>query len=227
MISKRFYSKRSLGLVVVSLLLVSKASAADAPLTDWVDPKTGHRVVRLSREPGSASLYFHQYPFSADGKKMVFTAPSGIWSVDLETHKLEQVVKGRVGILLTGRKSGDVYYIRRKRRDQESVNEEYRPQGDIQGRPRSLSGNDDDDDDDEKEDERREGGRRQRLGFQNPGFHARTWWHETNAVASVPDRLFGFGFHQSARGGWGLDRHSSSANRRLSAVSLPASLHAR
>lgn len=154
-------SKRSLGLVVAFLLIIGKASAADAPPTDWVDPKTGHRVVRLSREPGSASLYFHQYPFSADGKKMVFTAPSGIWSVDLETHELEQVVKGRVGILLTGRKTGDVYYIRRKRRDQEAVNEEYRPQGDIQGRPRSLSDDDDDDED------RREGGRRRR---------GRRWW---------------------------------------------------
>ena len=70
--------------------------AAEEPPVDWVDAKTGHRVVRLSREPGSASLYFHQYPYSADGKKLIFTAPSGIWTVDLETHELDQVVEGRV-----------------------------------------------------------------------------------------------------------------------------------
>jgi len=29
------------------------------PPTDWVEP-SGHRVIRLSREPGSGSLYFHQ-----------------------------------------------------------------------------------------------------------------------------------------------------------------------
>jgi oligogalacturonide lyase len=101
-----------------ALTLTSVAAASDEkaaakePPVDWVDPKTGHRVVRLSKEPGSASLYFHQYPYSADGKKLVFTAPSGIWTVDLETKELDHVVKDRVAILLTGRKSGDVYYIR-------------------------------------------------------------------------------------------------------------------
>ena len=88
------------------------AFGEDEPPVEWIDAKTGHRVVRLSREPGSASLYFHQYPYSADGKKLVFTAPSGIWTVNLETHELDQVVEGRVGMLLTGRKTGDVYYVR-------------------------------------------------------------------------------------------------------------------
>jgi oligogalacturonide lyase len=95
------------------VMFFGTAQAEDDLPTDWIDAKTGHRVVRLSREPGSASLYFHQYPYSADGKKLVFTAPSGIWTVDLDTHELQQVVKGRVGILLTSRKSGDVFYIRR------------------------------------------------------------------------------------------------------------------
>jgi hypothetical protein len=27
---------------------------------EWIDPDTGHRVIRLSDEPGSQSLYFHQ-----------------------------------------------------------------------------------------------------------------------------------------------------------------------
>src|SRR5512139_3031492 len=40
---------------------------------DWVDPDTGHRVIRLSRVPGeSQSLYFHQNEFAAAGDKLVF-----------------------------------------------------------------------------------------------------------------------------------------------------------
>lgn len=82
------------------------------PPVEWVDANTGHRVVRLSKEPGSASLYFHQYPYSADGKKLIFAAPTGIWTVDLDTRELDQVVEGSVQPLLTGFKTGDVYYIR-------------------------------------------------------------------------------------------------------------------
>jgi oligogalacturonide lyase len=51
------------------------SSATTGQLRDeWVDPDTGHRVVRLSRIPGeSESFYFHQNAFTAEGDKMVFT----------------------------------------------------------------------------------------------------------------------------------------------------------
>jgi oligogalacturonide lyase len=40
---------------------------------DWIDPDTGHRIMRLSRVPGeSQSLYFHQNEFTASGDKLVF-----------------------------------------------------------------------------------------------------------------------------------------------------------
>jgi oligogalacturonide lyase len=84
---------------------------AEAP-REWIEPQTGHRVVRLSREPGSQSLYFHQYPFSADGNTMVFTRRDGIYAVDLATREVERVVEGRVGVLVTGRKTGDIYFLR-------------------------------------------------------------------------------------------------------------------
>jgi oligogalacturonide lyase len=86
--------------------------AQEEPPREWIEPETGHRVVRLSREPGSASLYFHQYAFSADGKKVVITTRDGISAVDLETRNVEPVVRGRVRVLVTGRKTGDVYYLR-------------------------------------------------------------------------------------------------------------------
>jgi len=105
---------RLLGSFVASCMLLPASSllfAEEEPPVEWVEPETGHRVVRLSKEPGSKSLYFHQYPFSADGKKMVFSTPNGISAVNLETREVESVVEGRVRMLVTGRKTGDIYFL--------------------------------------------------------------------------------------------------------------------
>jgi oligogalacturonide lyase len=154
----------------VALAVVASCAVAlaeEEPPVEWVDAKTGHRVVRLSREPGSASLYFHQYPYSADGKKLIFTSPTGIWTVDLETRELDQVVEGRVGVLLTGRKTGDVYYIRWRPREGEAERDELRAQGDV--RPRR---------------DRRRPGR----GWRGTGevFAANLDTHEERLVAKLP-----------------------------------------
>src|SRR5262249_2575366 len=44
----------------------SKAASdlANEPPREWIDPSTGHRVIRLSTEPGSSSLYFHQNAYT-------------------------------------------------------------------------------------------------------------------------------------------------------------------
>jgi oligogalacturonide lyase len=34
-------------------------ACAPAPPSDWIDPATGHRVIRLSGDGGGSSLYFH------------------------------------------------------------------------------------------------------------------------------------------------------------------------
>ena len=60
---------------------------AEPPPKEWIDKDTGHRVIRLSDEPNTQSLYFHQYSFSPDGKKLVFTSPTGIYQVDLQTRE--------------------------------------------------------------------------------------------------------------------------------------------
>ena len=92
----------------------SQALAADAPPKEWIDPDTGHRVVRLSDEPGSESFYFNVNPFTPDGKKMVFTSPTGIYVIDLATRKIEKVVEGRhLRVILVGRRTGQVYYSQR------------------------------------------------------------------------------------------------------------------
>jgi oligogalacturonide lyase len=87
------------------------AQKAEAP-REWIDQDTGHRVVRLSDEPGSQSLYFHQNPYTPDGQKLIITTPSGLAAVDLRTRAIEKIVEGRVGIIIVGRKSGQVYYTR-------------------------------------------------------------------------------------------------------------------
>jgi oligogalacturonide lyase len=86
--------------------------AADEPPTEWIEPATGHRVIRLSREPGTASLYFHQNAYSADGKKLIVTSPGGLSTINLQTREIDLVVTGRVGVLVTGHKTGQIYYTR-------------------------------------------------------------------------------------------------------------------
>lgn len=100
--------------IIITLhILTSLALAQSPPPREWIDPDTGHRVIRLSDEPGSASLYFHQNPYTPDGKKLIVTTPTGLSAINLTTRAVEKVVEGRVGtILIVGRKSGDVYYTR-------------------------------------------------------------------------------------------------------------------
>lgn len=94
------------------LVAVYAAMAQPAPPKSWIDPDTGHRAVRLTYEPNSASLYFNQNGYSADGKKMVSITPEGISVSDLETKATKSVVKGRVSIIVTGHKTQNVYYTR-------------------------------------------------------------------------------------------------------------------
>ena len=115
-------SRSSLPAIVGLCLMLGQPAArlraADEPPTEWIDPDTGHRVVRLSRDPGTASLYFHQNAYTADGKKLIVTTPDrGIATIDLETRAIDPVVPGPVGVLFTGRKTGDIYYMKRASRD--------------------------------------------------------------------------------------------------------------
>lgn len=98
-------------LSVSALLLAATLTAHPVPKS-WTDPDTGHRVVRLTDEPGSASLYFNQNGYTADGKSLVYTTPNGISVLDLEKREARQVVQGRVRLIDAGRKSPRVYYSR-------------------------------------------------------------------------------------------------------------------
>ena len=100
-------------LLLAALPVVAQTAVAEPPKS-WIDPDTGHRVVRLTNEPGSASLYFNQNGYTADGKRMVYTTPDGISVLDLSTHQSRQVVKGSARLIDAGRKNQRVYYLRER-----------------------------------------------------------------------------------------------------------------
>ncbi len=79
---------------------------------EWIDPDTGHRVVRLSDDGGSESFYFHQNGYTASGDKLVFSTRSGLSTYEFKTKKIEQIVEGRTSMVIVGRKSRNVYYMK-------------------------------------------------------------------------------------------------------------------
>ena len=99
-------------LALIVALAIARPMALDDPSTAWIDPATGHRVVRLSREGGSASLYFHQNPYTATGDKMVNATRLGLSTIDLETHAIEALVDGRVSHVVVGPKTRQGFYLK-------------------------------------------------------------------------------------------------------------------
>src|SRR3954469_18431287 len=101
--------------LLLALAAIRFASAQAALPTEWIDPDTGHRIIRLSREDGTQSLYFNQNAYTADGKRLIVTtADGGIATITLATRELKPLVPGRVSVLVAGHKSGDVYYTKRE-----------------------------------------------------------------------------------------------------------------
>jgi oligogalacturonide lyase len=97
-------------LCLTSLATVTRGAAE--PPTEWIDSSTGHKIVRLSREPWSFSFYFHQNGYTPDGDRLVFATPSGLAAVDLKTRKIEHIVDGRADQVVVSRKTPQVFYVR-------------------------------------------------------------------------------------------------------------------
>jgi oligogalacturonide lyase len=95
----------------------ASSGPSEAP-TEWIDAATGHRLIRLSKEPGSISLYFHQNAYTPQGDKLIISTPGGLSAVNLKTREVELVAPGvrysagsSAGIEV-GRKTRSVYYER-------------------------------------------------------------------------------------------------------------------
>ena len=91
---------------------VRAQSPAPANDRDWIDPYTGHRIVRLSEEGGSTTLYFHNNSYTPEGDKLIFNTPSGLAVVEvakigMPDQKLEIVTQG--GGANMARRSREVY----------------------------------------------------------------------------------------------------------------------
>ncbi|HKO18289.1 MAG TPA: oligogalacturonate lyase family protein [Acidobacteriaceae bacterium] len=84
------------------------------PPKSWIDPATGHRVLRVTNEPDSASFYFNVNAYTPDGKHMAYTAPDGIYLLDLDTWKSRRVVEGKVRTIQVGFKTPSVFYVKQE-----------------------------------------------------------------------------------------------------------------
>ena len=90
--------------------LAAEPAPQASPPQDWVDAATGHRVIRLSTEPGTRSLYFHQNSLTPDGRYVIVENANGIAAIEIATRRTTPVVSGKVRALFVGRKSGLVYF---------------------------------------------------------------------------------------------------------------------
>jgi oligogalacturonide lyase len=102
---------------LAAILLTFLAFAAGGAQTteqprEWIDKDTGHRVVRLSDEDGSSSFYFHQNGYTESGDKLVFATRAGLSTFNFKTKKIEQIVEGRTGSVIVGKKTRKVFYTK-------------------------------------------------------------------------------------------------------------------
>jgi oligogalacturonide lyase len=117
-------------LLLFALLCVLPAARAGSYPSSWIDPDTGHRVVQLSREAGTQSLYFTQNAYTKDGKLIVQT-PGGLATIDVNTGEITPIpdptpaaapaqgqasadgaarFRSRMRLIQTGRKTGAIFY---------------------------------------------------------------------------------------------------------------------
>ena len=104
---------------------IKPSTTGAVPPKTWVDKDTGHRVWRLTDEPGSSGFYFNINAYTPDLKTMVYSAPDGIHGMDLATKKSWLIVPnpprpaddgtqqfrfGGVHAIIAGRVTNSVFY---------------------------------------------------------------------------------------------------------------------
>jgi oligogalacturonide lyase len=100
--------------VLFALAVAGAGARGQSVPSDWVDPATGHRIIRLSGDEGGSSLYFHQNAYTPKGDKLVFNTRAGIAAVDLtklgEGPVTPVVVVPGASAIATAWRTPDVYY---------------------------------------------------------------------------------------------------------------------
>jgi len=83
------------------------------PPKSWVDPDTGHRVFRITNEPGSDSFYFNFNAFTPDGKEMIYTTSDGnLMVVKLSNFEARPLAKGITRAIVVGHKTPTIYFTK-------------------------------------------------------------------------------------------------------------------
>ncbi|HZN33467.1 MAG TPA: oligogalacturonate lyase family protein [Pirellulaceae bacterium] len=92
------------------------AVAEGAAPKDWIDARTGHRIIRLSDDDGGSSLYFHQNSYTPEGDKLILDTRKGIVAVDLAKLGKEppqpQLIVPEGRALDFARKTRELYFHR-------------------------------------------------------------------------------------------------------------------
>ncbi|RZU41229.1 oligogalacturonide lyase [Edaphobacter modestus] len=122
----RFLMKSGIAGVLLAGCLGAIAQTAMPPKT-WVDRDTGHRIFRVTDEPGSSGFYFNVNAYSPDGGIMVYTAPDGIHTMELSSRKTRLLIpnpaaalrvseQDRMGsgnrAIVVGRKTNSIFFSR-------------------------------------------------------------------------------------------------------------------
>lgn len=119
MITAMSHPARVLPLLVFAALpaLAAEAPPLAPPPRDWIDEKTGHRVIRLSPDEGGGSLYFHQHAFTPEGDKVVLRTRAGIVAVDLtrlgHAPVQPELILANASPITTAWRTREVYYTDR------------------------------------------------------------------------------------------------------------------
>jgi oligogalacturonide lyase len=99
-------------MMVALFMSLQPVAPQGEPPREWVDSATGVRVIRLSDEPGSASFYFHQNGYTADGRILVISTRSGLSAIDLQTRHITSILEGSVDHVVVGKKTRQVFYMK-------------------------------------------------------------------------------------------------------------------
>jgi len=106
-----------LGLTLTLALRCFGAAETTEPPASWIDPDTGHRVIRLTNEPGSDSFYFNVNAYTPDGRRMVYTTPEGISILDLATHEAHRVVPNPARAIVVATHTATLYFSKTSESD--------------------------------------------------------------------------------------------------------------